>query len=117
MRPTLVIVDDHAAFRRLAGRMLQAEGFDVVGEADLRRSRRSLAFTQMSCSWMRFSPILTGSRWRRLTDDPFRPRVVLTSSREAAEFGDRIMTSSADGFVHKNDLSGESLARAAGVTG
>ena len=33
MRRTLLIVDDHAGFRMLARAMLDAEGFDVVGEA------------------------------------------------------------------------------------
>ena len=34
MRPTLLIVDDHAGFRASARRLLEAEGFAVVGEAD-----------------------------------------------------------------------------------
>ena len=33
MGPTLLIVDDHADFRRAARAMLEAEGFEVVGEA------------------------------------------------------------------------------------
>jgi CheY-like chemotaxis protein len=33
MRPTVQIVDDHAAFRASARALLQAEGFDVIGEA------------------------------------------------------------------------------------
>jgi DNA-binding NarL/FixJ family response regulator len=33
MRPTVLIVDDHAAFRASARALLQAEGFDIVGEA------------------------------------------------------------------------------------
>jgi DNA-binding NarL/FixJ family response regulator len=33
MRPTVLIVDDHAAFRASARALLQAEGFDVIGEA------------------------------------------------------------------------------------
>src|SRR6478609_8595014 len=38
MRPTLLIVDDHAGFRTSARRLLEAEGFAVVGEADGARS-------------------------------------------------------------------------------
>jgi DNA-binding NarL/FixJ family response regulator len=34
MKPTLLIVDDHDAFRAAARTMLEAEGFDVVGEAE-----------------------------------------------------------------------------------
>ena len=33
MATTVVIVDDHAGFRRMARRMLQDAGFEVVGEA------------------------------------------------------------------------------------
>jgi CheY-like chemotaxis protein len=32
-RPTVLIVDDHGAFRTSARALLQAEGFDVIGEA------------------------------------------------------------------------------------
>ena len=38
MRPRLLIVDDHAGFRASARRLLEAEGFTVVGEADGARS-------------------------------------------------------------------------------
>ncbi len=34
MRRTVLIVDDHAAFRALARRMLGASGLEVVGEGD-----------------------------------------------------------------------------------
>jgi len=33
MRPTVLIVDDHGAFRASAAALLEADGFDVVGEA------------------------------------------------------------------------------------
>ncbi len=34
VRPTVLIVDDHSGFRSLARALLEAEGFDVVGEAE-----------------------------------------------------------------------------------
>jgi CheY-like chemotaxis protein len=34
MAETVLIVDDHAAFRSFARALLEAEGFDVVAEAD-----------------------------------------------------------------------------------
>src|SRR5437867_2465878 len=34
VNPTVVIVDDHPGFRSQARALLEAEGFDVVGEAD-----------------------------------------------------------------------------------
>ena len=33
MGPTVLIVDDQASFRRLARALLEADGFDVIGEA------------------------------------------------------------------------------------
>ena len=33
MATTVLIVDDHSAFRSRARRMLEADGFEVVGEA------------------------------------------------------------------------------------
>lgn len=32
VRPTLLIVDDHAAFRASARALLEADGFEVIGE-------------------------------------------------------------------------------------
>ena len=43
MRPTALIVDDHAAFRASAKTLLQDEGFEVVGEAEDGRSGLELA--------------------------------------------------------------------------
>jgi hypothetical protein len=37
--------------------------------------------------------------------------VVLTSSREAADFGQRLERTSARGFIHKDELSAPNLAR------
>jgi hypothetical protein len=38
------------------------------------------------------------------------PVVVLTSSRDAADFGERLDRTRARGFIHKDDLSGAALA-------
>ena len=35
MGPSILIVDDHAGFRRHARRLLECEGYEVVGEARL----------------------------------------------------------------------------------
>jgi DNA-binding NarL/FixJ family response regulator len=51
---------------------------------------------------------------RRLAEDVAGTRVVLTSSREADEFGGRLERSPARGFIHKDDLSGAALAAVAG---
>ena len=97
----------------------QAAGFEVVGEVERGLAALS-AVARLHPDVVLLDVLLPDidgfELAARLAEDTVRPRVVLTPSREAAEFGDRIMSSSADGFVHKDDLSGESLARAAGVT-
>lgn len=119
VRTTLLIVDDHAAFRRLARRLLQAEGFEVVGEAEHGQAALE-AVARLHPDVVLLDVLLPDIDGfevaARLVEEAERPRVVLTSSREALEFGDRLKTSAAVGFVHKKDLTGESLARAAGVT-
>lgn len=46
----------------------------------------------------------------RLSAGGDAPRVVITSSRDASDFGPMIQSSGALGFVPKNELSGEALA-------
>ena len=41
--PTLLIVDDHDSFRAIARALLEADGFDVVGEASTGRAGSAAA--------------------------------------------------------------------------
>ena len=113
MRLTVLIVDDHAEFRRVARVVLEAEGFDVVGEAvdgasaiaEAVRLRPELVLLDVQL------PDLDGFEVASLLaalDSP--PRVVLTSSRPAESFRRRLASSSALGFIPKSDLSGSALA-------
>jgi two-component system nitrate/nitrite response regulator NarL len=118
VRARLLIVDDHAGFRRLARRLLQAEGFEVVGEAQdggaalaaVGRLRPDVVLLDVLLPDMDGFEVAA-----RLAQGPVRPRVVLTSSREVADFGDRVGASPVVGFVHKDDLSGAALAALTGV--
>ena len=47
---------------------------------------------------------------RLLRQDPDAPAVILVSSREASDYGDRIIRSGARGFVSKRELSPVALA-------
>jgi two-component system nitrate/nitrite response regulator NarL len=119
MRATLLIVDDHAGFRRLARRLLRAEGFRVVGEAEhgwaalaaAARLRPDVVLLDVLLSDIDGFEVA-----KRLAEGPVQPRVVLTSSRCAADVGDRVEASPAAGFLHKDDLSGGALASLAGIT-
>jgi DNA-binding NarL/FixJ family response regulator len=113
-----LIVDDHDGFRRLARRLLQAEGFEVIGEAP--DGATALAAVERVHPDVVLLDVLLPDMdgfevARRLAESPNGPRVVLTSSRDEADFGDRVRESPAAGFVHKGELSGAALARVAGI--
>jgi DNA-binding NarL/FixJ family response regulator len=112
MRPTVLIVDDHDGYRTRARAMLEAQGFDVVGEAADGRSGVAAAG--------RLTPDLALVDVGLPDIDGFAVaaelraagtvrRIVLISGREAADFGGRVAGSAADGFVPKADLSGDGL--------
>ena len=114
---TVLIVDDHAGFRGFARRLLEASGFSVVGEAE--NGSSALAAVETLRPEMVLLDILlpdtdgfaVAEALKELTDGP---AVVLTSSREAADFGRRLEGSPANGFIHKDDLSGDALVELVG---
>jgi DNA-binding NarL/FixJ family response regulator len=110
--PTVLIVDDHAAFRTSARALLQAEGFDVVGEAaDGASAIQAVSSLQPEVVLLDVQlPDLDGlAVAEELAAIPDAPAVVLISGREASTYGSRIRTASARGFIHKSRLSGEAL--------
>jgi DNA-binding NarL/FixJ family response regulator len=103
-------VDDHTGFRSRARRLLEAEGWQVVGEAaDGAEALRAAADLQPEVvlldvhlpdtSGLAVAGELRGG-----------PAVVLTSSRDACDFADRLAATGACGFVPKAELSGEALS-------
>jgi DNA-binding NarL/FixJ family response regulator len=111
--PTVLIVDDHAAFRASASALLEAEGFDVVGEAaDGAEALRAVAALRPEIVLLDIHlPDLDGlAVAEQLATIPHAPAVVLTSSRDAATYGPRVHTVPARGFIPKSALSGDALA-------
>lgn len=113
MGPTVVIVDDHAGFRRMARRMLEEGGFDVVGEgcdgATALAAVRALT-PQLVLLDIQLPDTDGFAVAEALVADGPRPVVVLTSSRSASDYGSRLTRSPACGFLAKADLSGRSLS-------
>ena len=110
---TVLIVDDHDAFRESARALLEAGGFDVVGEA-VDGPRAIMAVAALRPSIVLLDIQLPGPDGfvvaEQLASAPDPPLVVLISSRDAATYGRRLDTTSARGFLTKSRLSGEALA-------
>jgi len=110
---SVLIVDDHPTFRASARRLLEAEGYVVVGEAgDGVGGLAAAGVLAPDLVLLDVAlPDLDGFEVaRRLTAAPGAPAVVLTSSRDWSEIGDLVARSGARGFVSKDDLSGAVLA-------
>jgi CheY-like chemotaxis protein len=109
----VLIVDDHAGFRGFARRLLEAGGYSVVGEAADGASAIA-AVEELRPELVLLDVVLPDTDGfavaERLAANGDEPVVILTSSREAADFGQRLERSSARGFIHKDDLSGAALA-------
>lgn len=112
VRRTVLIVDDHADFRRSAGAMLAVDGFAVVGEAaDGPAALAMLAAAHPDIVLLDIQlPGIDGFEVADLlAAQPYPPIVVLVSSRDANSYGPRLRKSPVQGFIGKSDLSGAAL--------
>jgi DNA-binding NarL/FixJ family response regulator len=112
---TILIVDDYASFRESARSLLEAEGFEVVGEAENGVAALRLAkelhpdVVLLDVQLPDFDGFEVADRMRKL--EP-APEVILTSSRD--DYASLIPASAARAFVRKDELSGETLVSALG---
>ncbi len=113
MPVAVLIVDDNARFRVRARRRLEADGYAVVAEAEdgasaleaARRHRPDVVLLDIGL------PDMSGLTVAEcLTREPEPPAVVLTSTHDAADFGERLSRCGARGFVPKAALTGEAIA-------
>lgn len=112
MPPTVLIVDDHPSFRRTARLLLEAHGYDVVGEAGdgmgaLARARELAP--QVVLLDVHLPDVDGFDVAARLTGGEDGPIVVLTSSHDGGDFGALVERSGARGFIPKGDLSGDRM--------
>ena len=115
MGRSVLIVDDHAAFRAAARALLQDCGFVVVGEAAdgatgiaaANELRPDIVLLDIQL------PDLDGfAVAERLREGG--PSIVLTSSRSVSSFRRRLAANPGWHFIPKSELSGDALAAAVG---
>jgi DNA-binding NarL/FixJ family response regulator len=111
--PSVLIVDDHASFRALARSLLEAAGYQVVGEAaDAVSALTAAAALRPAVVLLDVQlPDLDGfTVSRRLAADDDPPAVILISSRDRSAYRRRLADTPARGFLAKSELSGPALA-------
>jgi DNA-binding NarL/FixJ family response regulator len=113
VRQTVLIVDDHAEFRALARALLEADGFEVLGEAADGESGLAAAATlgpELVLLDIQLPDVDGFEVAAQLAGSADPPAVVLTSSRSASSYRRRLAQSPVSGFISKGELSGEALA-------
>jgi CheY-like chemotaxis protein len=117
MTRRLLVVDDHATFRRLVRLILERFGFEVVGEAADGAAALERA-AELRPEVVLLDILLPDTDGfavaQRLAELPHPPAVVLTSSRPRSDFGERIDAVPVLGFIAKEDLTAEGIEALAG---
>jgi DNA-binding NarL/FixJ family response regulator len=113
MTRTVLIVDDHPSFRASARAVLEAAGYEIVGEASdgataiasARELRPDIVLLDIQL------PDMDGFEVCDALDakDGRTPDLILVSSRDLSDYGDLVDTSCACGFLPKDELSGDAV--------
>jgi len=107
---TVLIVDDHPAFRASARRLLALDGFSVVGEAADGESALRLALELAPEVVLLDIGLPDRSGFDVAVElGRMQTKVVLVSSRAQSDLGRRVVQSGALGFISKERLSGEAI--------
>jgi DNA-binding NarL/FixJ family response regulator len=112
MEQTVLVIDDHEGFRACARKLLQEEGFEVIGEAAdaasgiaaARELRPDIVLVDVQLP--DFDGVLASKRIGVLNG---KSAIILISSRDLADLGDALAESPALGFIPKSELSGDAI--------
>ena|ERR671930_121972 len=114
MRHRILIVDDNPRFRRLVRRLLEGEGYEVVGAAESAQEAL-VAARELSPDLVLLDVSLPDGSGFEVAATISRERpeavVLLTSTHGRSEFEQLAERSGARAFVPKDELSGKELAR------
>jgi DNA-binding NarL/FixJ family response regulator len=110
---TVLIVDDHAGFRRAARAILEADGYMVIAESATggdaleaaARVRPALVLLDVGLPDINGIEVAT-----LLTAADSNRAVILVSSRDASDYESCLAECGARGFITKAELSGSAVA-------
>ena len=108
-KPSVLIVDDHDGFRAFARKLLEAAGFAVTEAATGAEATKVACRVRPTLVLLDIGlPDIDGFEVARQLEAAYSegPIVVLTSTREASDYGAQVTTSPAAGFLPKEQLSG-----------
>jgi DNA-binding NarL/FixJ family response regulator len=107
-----LIVDDHQPFRAVARELLERAGYIVAGEAaDAAEALAAVAADVPDAVLLDVQlPDSDGFAVARALAAANGPAVVLISSREADDYGQRVTSCGARGFIPKSRLSAAAFA-------
>ena len=108
----VLIVDDHEPFRAVARELLESAGYVVAGEAaDAEEALAAVADAAPDAVLLDVQlPDRDGFSVATALAAAGGPAVVLVSSREAEDYGRRIESCGARGFIAKSRLSAAAFA-------
>ena len=113
MATTVLIVDDNGGFRAWARVLLESAGYTVAGEAADGASALAAALASPPEVMLLDVQLPDTDGFevaRRLRAERSDVAVVLTSTRDALDYGARIGSCGARGFVSKDELCAQALA-------
>lgn len=107
----MLIVDDHPSFRASARATLEADGFEVVGEAATgAEALAGIAGLAPDVVLLDVQlPDMTGFDICEVACTEGGPAVVLVSSRDAEDYDGLIGNCGAVGFIPKDELTGRAV--------